>query len=769
MRQTLYQLAYRNIQKYKRQYLFIFIVTLLLSSFFMSFITVWSNQYEVEKLYNQENYGNWYINFSAKISEKEKLENCFKQTSSVQYGYIYIQGYLDQYLIGSVDESLYDLCQLRLTQGNYPQKDNEIMVSDYYFENEKASIGDTVNLTIMNQEEHEYKIVGVIHNSQDSYFPQIYTELKQGDYLEVFCNQEVNMDNVSVWDKKVNPLGYSANSQIESYAVNIELILVLSEGLVLTIFVLWALASSSLKRRSQEFALLRGIGMTNRQLMLMVIYEMTSIVMIGITLGIILSFGFSYLYMLFLEKQLGYFVYHLNGLLLFNSFLILLSCLILSMIYPVFHSSKIALSGAFEGQNFQYIQIRYRRLKYQKRWRLALREMKANKRLAIVLFILFGMLSIYYAGIFIDPNNQYSKNNSRNQFDSLYYITIRGPDLEEEMVDVLKSSRLPHGTLYYSHYLDETLVTWEMTAGHTSFMADLQIEGDILRLDNKEWIKNSNIEGKLPKNKNEILINDTNIDFTTFQGFGGSNGKPIENTRVGDRMVLNDTTYTVVGVVHPNETIKNNEIYDLYYMPESLFYVLPETFNEIGDSNKSHNEYRLYCQPKEGIYYKQVLRYLGIKAGYEFNIHDKNVGVQSRYSLSDSNDILEMESLLDHINPYLLIIPFIVGLIFCYFLNKNHIMNHVNNYRLYHLIGMTKKELLRKEIDKALILSLYILLFECFWIVAFYAYYQIFNSIPIKEFLLSVVIIVFVNVFIYCVPFYRLLKKDTLKILEIKE
>lgn len=45
------------------------------------------------------------------------------------------------------------------------------------------------------------------------------------------------------------------------------------EFIIITLFVLFALTSTSLKKRMKEMALYRGIGMTTNQLMMMVMQE----------------------------------------------------------------------------------------------------------------------------------------------------------------------------------------------------------------------------------------------------------------------------------------------------------------------------------------------------------------------------------------------------------------------------------------------------------------------------------------------------------------
>lgn len=66
------------------------------------------------------------------------------------------------------------------------------------------------------------------------------------------------------------------------------------EAIGLSAFALIVFTSTSLKRRSHEFALLRGIGMTTKQMLMMVGYEMFYTSLMATLCGSLLSLGISY-------------------------------------------------------------------------------------------------------------------------------------------------------------------------------------------------------------------------------------------------------------------------------------------------------------------------------------------------------------------------------------------------------------------------------------------------------------------------------------------
>ena len=90
----------------------------------------------------------------------------------LHYGWLYMQGEWNGYQIGHVDETLYDLCALRLTDGSLPG-DRQIMISEELRDKEGFRIGDTLHLSV-NGADGDYVIIGIIHLSQD-FFPDICT------------------------------------------------------------------------------------------------------------------------------------------------------------------------------------------------------------------------------------------------------------------------------------------------------------------------------------------------------------------------------------------------------------------------------------------------------------------------------------------------------------------------------------------------------------------------------------------------------------------
>ena len=73
MSHTINMLAKRNIQKYKKHYLIVLIVLLIVSTFIFSSFFIVDNLYQMKKNYRISTYGSWYTRIEN-IDEQLKKE-----------------------------------------------------------------------------------------------------------------------------------------------------------------------------------------------------------------------------------------------------------------------------------------------------------------------------------------------------------------------------------------------------------------------------------------------------------------------------------------------------------------------------------------------------------------------------------------------------------------------------------------------------------------------------------------------------------------------
>ena len=130
MNKTLYRLAYRNIVKYKKHYIFVSLIIIFISVFYSTYSIVQTSYFQVSRLWNEQEYGSWY--FYGQIAEPEKFDKVayqYEDKNGFEYAYLFDQGKTEnEWRVSYADQSFFELCQIRLVEGQFPQNEDEIMI-----------------------------------------------------------------------------------------------------------------------------------------------------------------------------------------------------------------------------------------------------------------------------------------------------------------------------------------------------------------------------------------------------------------------------------------------------------------------------------------------------------------------------------------------------------------------------------------------------------------------------------------------------------------
>lgn len=130
------------------------------------------------------------------------------------------------------------------------------------------------------------------------------------------------------------------------------------------------------------------------------------------------------------------------------------------------------------------------------------------------------------------------------------------------------------------------------------------------------------------------------------------------------------------------------------------------------------------------------------------SIYDMGLKEFTRYNGS----VEEIPLLVDN---EMMIVGLIMFFILCYYLNKNYLINHQRDYMMMRIVGMTKREMLIKEVEKGFYSFVIINIMNITLILLVESYLQI-VYIPIVEFLMMSFICLGICVVIYMMPLYVL-------------
>lgn len=751
MNRTLYQLAYRNIKKYKKHYIMVCILIFGISLFYNIFMITQRSYFEVNREYNIQKYGHWYIR--GTIEDPVKFDNIASSYAGYHdflYAYLYNQGETTEGLeVGYANKDFFEICSHQLVQGEFPQQENQILVSQTVFEKQGYHLNQKISLKFDISDLTEYQIVGVIRNSQEGIFPDIYTRIDNQyqditifsdrplaikDGKEIYSGTQLQMDERDTLS--LNPYGFNHDPIMDKYYKSQFNLAILLEGLILVIFVVMALTSISLKKRTHEFALLRGIGMTTKQLMIMNLYEYMVCTVIAAVLGGLCSIGISYYIMRYIETQKQAFHFYLNSLETSLHIVLIIGLILIILMIPIYRSSKKALSGTFDGQQFQYIQIRYHQLRFQNKWRLAWRELKVNKK---IFFFLVIILTWHHSLILMNEViHSYNEGESAETKIKYKQAYVSVPISDDS--DLMHIEQLGFTHTMYAKSKDIVPTKYKSMDGYIRVLVTSSLKN----------IQNLDIQGSLPKDDGEVLINEN----TVFNRV--SAGESIESIQLhlNDELVIDGNKVKIVGIISPldvqyiEDIPWNLEIFQDY----PSVYTLPSLYDLMqSESEKKYvqifyDSFNHRDEIQQLIYAKSLQLYNGIQDYGETTVW-KVIGESIPSEL--------------YFNNYILAMSFIVCTLLCYVFNKFEIEMRRNDYSLYQLIGMTKNDIIKKQLCKGVIiflivevLSLIMLGIECIYLQHWY--------FPIIEFIGLSSIVLVICLVVYGLPLCYVLKNHPL-------
>ena len=452
------------------------------------------------------------------------------------------------------------------------------------------------------------------------------------------------------------------------------------EIIVIALFILMALTSSSLKKRIKEMSLLRGIGMTSRQLVLMICFENMIVSMLSIILGFLISLLVTFGYMSYQKTIYHSFQYVIDIKTSIVILLIIILCVFFASMIPIVSSSKHALTGNFDAQKFQYIQVRYKNLKKQTLSYLALRELKVNKKINICYFILVVVLGLYGLIYFYQGH---PISFQKNDHDILAIYSQNKDDIQ----------------VFQNYFSGETFCYQVFDLDDESYeYAGFKSGNSIALIEDSQMSSAVQIKGRLPQNSHEVLVAETikegyilqedypNIDFEQcytnhmitihhkdYQITGAAyesleNGEEkisllnirLPAAKCGDKIVLRGEEYTITGILEGDEN-------GLSFINAGVFF-LKDDFKDT----------ELLSVRYEGIYSYSSQEYAMVRSFME-----KYDDIDLYTSYED-----DFKGIFDdlYIQGEYLVAIIGVMLIMIILFNYNQIENHYQDYQLYHIL-----------------------------------------------------------------------------------
>lgn len=757
MNKTIFNLALGNIKNNKKHYIIVSLIIFMVSACMFSYIFIQKNLDPVKKTYAIETYGSWYVrvkNIDENIIDSvEEYANHF-QDDGIVYGYIKHQGMYKDYQVANIDQNIKKLCAIQIVKGDAMKNDHQIVISQTLSQKEKLSIGD--HLTI---HEKTYQIVGICFTNNVG-LPDIYTHDESYKNIDFYANMKFD-DSIAFPVKgidggydylkyQINEKGYDQNPQNAKIYDAMTTLSYFFEIIVIALFILMALTSSSLKKRIKEMSLLRGIGMTSRQLVLMICFENMIVSMVSIILGFLISLLVTFGYLSYQKTIYHSFQYVIDIKTSIVILLIIILCVFFASMIPIVSSSKHALTGNFDAQKFQYIQVRYKNLKKQTLSYLALRELKVNKKINICYFILVVVLGLYGLIYFYQGH---PISFQKNDHDILAIYSQNKDDIQ----------------VFQDYFSGDTFCYQVFDLDDESYeYAGFKSGNSIALIEDSQMSSAVQIKGRLPQNSHEVLVVETikegyilqedypNIDFEQcytnhmitihhkdYQITGAAyesleNGEEkisllnirLPAAKCGDKIVLRGEEYTITGILEGDEN-------GLFYINAGVFF-LKDAFKDT----------ELLFLRYEGIYSYSSKEYAKVRSFME-----KNDDIKLYTSYED-----DFKGIFDDLYIQGEYLAAIIGvmLIMSILFNYNQIENNYQDYQLYHILGMSYQEIKKKQLWKAI----HMFIFSSIPLVL-YPFILIISSVdhyfPIGQVALILCSILCFYLIMYMIPLYMVL------------
>lgn len=798
-------LAFQNVKKNKKYFFIVASIIFFLSVFYNTTYIYQVSYKNVEKEYNSEQYGEWYvredfIDWNNSQKKIDKLKNIFEtkyrekeQYKDFQYCFVYKQnsyrnGIVGFDNIGYFDEDYMKLCHVQLKEGIMPHNSKNIAISTKYQKEHHLNINDDVVVHI-NNKLVKCKVVGIYQNSQDNMFdvcvshqdaiknyPTLYSNCslfgnKQECYDELDNKRNAIVESYSEIQliETINPYGYDHNTLNYSIQLTYEQVITLFNVLLIVSVLLICLNKTSYRKRMREFALYRGIGMTTYQLAFMMLCEIFFMMMFAIVLGMVLSLFVSYILMLNVESKLGYFAYVLDiRQMILNGFVLFFMILFVNLL-PIYQSVNMALSGAFGTKKFSYFKVRQNHLKPVKIFHFASKELLGN-------YFVIGCLVIFLSF--------FSSMAVVNQFG-------REPIFEGELhyiLDIQSQGQIPQPLLDKKYNVNKYRVTETIIMDNVyEYPSKIKkvIAIDDEKIFNKYFVssvKDEKVDQFIGNGyvyvpdciKNFPLERDNEDTYIMLSDKYEVKQMEVfytdEGSRFEDRLMYEDNSLLgfygkdqddsdvscgeyIKGFLKSNQVLYNDIPIDtIHYFPSDAIYMNKDEFKNLFHENDYEEAYVFFDNKAEvDRYLAELIQYPDISIKYinEHQIYADIIGNYHQLFIPTSVVIAVM------------IATFIIFM----YMNLSDIENHKHDYFLQRLLGMTDLDILKKQLMKVFIIFISMAGLSLVFTIMQTVYYM--QKFQLLSFIILLIIEFIMLVLDYIFPMLYVLKdKELIKIEE---
>ena len=746
----LHLFAFNDLKNHRRDtkitIITIFIVSLIVMTltFFKSLI-INGDYINYQKESGTYTYSTDYYNYNEdnrleKLKSEEYIVEGRKTSlQSLQHCFLYDYGYSLNNESMVALEGDYSILSISLKNGRMPEKENEIAIKksvlDHWGYDEK--LGNIISLSYVSYEGSklsydnsgddfaafhefdkkaqisEFKIVGILEETGSS---DIIVSKKIMNLFHLYIKTELNQETghnyvIDNYEK----LHLNIAPTIDNFGgidyTNFILVLIQLLIIIISVSLIYGLTLSSFERKQKDFTLLRSIGATQSQIYYVIFIEAIILSVLPLFISLIIFY--------IISKCVSF--SSLNLILNFDfldmlwSAFVVLSIVFISYFVPARSVTRKALSGTFDGQEFQHFYYQYKKPHQLRPFYLAWRQLTSLKKKMIIKIFLITLVTIFSMILSRNIIMNFENKVILKEKNNITYKHILSYDEKIDLTDV--------------NIYAENVYIRPFTIPDTLYENHVFMENDIVYCCPKIYCCNEDITkiyNVIALKQNQIIVSDNS--------FNSLNMSYKEN----DEIMFLGEKYELVDIVHDDENIVivSVDVFKKYIEDDSYYIRLDIKFKDVHQKRVAMLECKEFME-------LQFLR------DYTTTYHE--------------DTIINIKQLFIQ---YLLIIC-CISVIYIY-LYSFEIWKQREDIGSFQLLGLSKNEIFKIYFYKSFIICMFGI--TCGGIYYFLDLYYKYHALINMQYIFSLYLIVFTILcsmmiiilisFISLIPLKGILKKD---------
>ncbi len=292
-------------------------------------------------------------------------------------------------------EGDYSILSLQLLEGRMPKQKNEIVVEKSVLDRWGYShqINQYIKLLYTpegqnNMKVGEFKVVGIIEENEHGII--VSQEMCQSNNYELYLKTKANETIDNNEELMLDP-NYTSSDFVGAFDIAFTLTVIQMLIVLVSLAIIYGITLTSFEKKQKDYTLLRSIGATQRQIYYVVFLQSLLLSFMPIVISISIVYILSIVLPSLITLPVTLLLSPLD--VIWNCTIILFIAIV-SYLMPAKAATRKALTGNFEGQEFQYFYYRYKKLHNMRPLYLSWRQLISFKKKMIIKVLIITIITV---------------------------------------------------------------------------------------------------------------------------------------------------------------------------------------------------------------------------------------------------------------------------------------------------------------------------------------------------------------------------------------